>query len=59
MLSLPKWLEVNPKIQLFINLTLEAETTKLKKWAKILRKESSKIIIGINWQGDLNHEKTI
>ena len=22
-----------------------------------MRKESSKIIIGINWQGDLNHEK--
>ena len=57
LLSLPKWLEVNPQNPIIYKSYVKAETTKLKKWAKILRKESSKIIIGINWQGDLNHEK--
>ena len=47
LLSLPKWLEVNPQNPIIYKSYVKAETTKLEKWAKILRKESSKIIIGI------------
>ena len=57
LLSLPKWLEVNPQNPIIYKPYINTDTKKLQKWAKSLRKESSKIIIGINWQGDLNHEK--
>ena len=57
LLSLPKLLEVNPQNPIVFKSYVSTEKIILKRWSKILRKKSSKIIIGINWQGDVNHEK--
>ena len=57
LLSLPKLLEVNPQNPIVFKSYVSTEKIFFKRWSKILRKKSSKIIIGINWQGDVNHEK--
>ena len=56
LLSLLRYLNVNPKNPIMINPYIFSSDELIKKWRNIL-KEEEKPIIGINWQGNPQSEK--
>lgn len=55
LLSLPRLLEVSPTNPIVTNAYLQAPTHLVNKWSRILAPET-RPIIGINWQGNPEHE---
>ncbi|MBW3041038.1 glycosyltransferase family 9 protein, partial [Prochlorococcus marinus] len=58
LLSLPRYLKINPKNPIKSQPYISSTEDLYKKWEDILSKER-RPIIGINWQGNPNAEKTI
>lgn len=58
LLSLPRQLQVSPSNPIVSSPYLKAPDDLTDKWAHILGREN-RPIIGINWQGDPDHESTI
>ncbi|WP_269606345.1 tetratricopeptide repeat protein [Prochlorococcus marinus] len=57
LLSLPKYLKVNPKKPIITNPYIFPSGQLVKKWENILSNEE-RPIVGINWQGNPEMEKT-
>ncbi len=57
LLSLPRYLEINPQKPIISEPYIFSTNQLKKKWKNILSKEK-RPIIGINWQGNPNMEKT-
>ncbi len=57
LLSVPRYLEVSPSNPIITDPYIKTSVELVAKWADILSKEQ-KPIIGINWQGNPDHEKT-
>ena len=57
LLSLPKYLEVSPDHPIINTPYIKAPDSLIKKWGERLSSEQ-RPIIGINWQGNPDHEKS-
>lgn len=58
MLSLPRYLNVSPKNPIITEPYIKSKAELIEKWKKIFAQED-RPIIGINWQGNPDAEKTV
>ena len=56
LLSIPRYLQINPKSQIISNPYIHSSYELVEKWRKIFSKEKGPII-ALNWQGDPKSEK--